>query len=97
MRALSPPPTLPPRHELVIAKGPFTLQNELDLIDAHRLTHLVSKDSGGPDAKLRAAHATRPADHLADPAPGKAGPHVATVDEALRWVQASSSTSPRRK
>src|SRR3954449_9615964 len=55
VRALTPPPTLPPRHELILARGPFSLENELRLIDRHRLTHLVSKDSGGPDAKLRAA------------------------------------------
>lgn len=55
VRALNPPPSLPPRHHLILAKGPFTLQDELALIDAHRLTLLVTKDSGGPDAKLRAA------------------------------------------
>ena len=55
VRALTPPPTLPPDHELILAKGPFSLENERDLIERHRLTHLISKDSGGPDAKLQAA------------------------------------------
>jgi precorrin-6A/cobalt-precorrin-6A reductase len=96
VRALTPPPTLPPRHELILAKGPFTLENELRLIDTHRLTHLVSKDSGGPDAKLKAA-AERGLEIILVKRPPKPGPSVATVEEALRWAQrASSSTSPRR-
>ncbi|MDA0182045.1 precorrin-6A/cobalt-precorrin-6A reductase [Solirubrobacter phytolaccae] len=57
VRALNPPPTLPPHHELILAKGPFDLSTELALIERHQLTHLVTKDSGGPDAKLQAARA----------------------------------------
>lgn len=57
VRALNPPPTLPPNHELILAKGPFALAGELALIDRHGLTRLVTKDSGGPDAKLQAARA----------------------------------------
>jgi precorrin-6A/cobalt-precorrin-6A reductase len=57
VRALNAPPVLPPDHELILAKGPFALTDELELIDRHRLTHLVTKDSGGPDAKLQAARA----------------------------------------
>ncbi|RKQ86229.1 precorrin-6A/cobalt-precorrin-6A reductase [Solirubrobacter pauli] len=58
VRALTPPPVLPPHRELVLAKGPFALAGELELIERHRLTHLVTKDSGGPDAKLEAARKT---------------------------------------
>jgi precorrin-6A/cobalt-precorrin-6A reductase len=57
VRALNAPPVLPPDHELILAKGPFALIDELELIDRHRLSHLVTKDSGGPDAKLQAARA----------------------------------------
>lgn len=55
VRALTTPTSLPPRHELILAKGPFSLENELELLRTRRLTHLVTKDSGGPDAKLQAA------------------------------------------
>src|SRR3954469_10138046 len=95
VRALTPPKTLPPRHELVLARGPFSLEHELALIDRHALTHLVTKDSGGPDAKLRAARA-RGLPVILVRRPGKPGPSVATVEEALRWVQEGASSSPRR-
>ena len=95
VRALTPPKLLPPRHALVIARGPFELRGELELIDRHRLTHLVSKDSGGPDAKLRAAD-QRGLEIVLIRRPRKTGPSVATVDEALRWVQDGASSSPRR-
>jgi precorrin-6A/cobalt-precorrin-6A reductase len=93
VRALNRPSTLPKHHTLVLAKGPFTLENELRLIDEHRLTHLVSKDSGGPDAKLKAAEQRRLQIILVR-RPRTPGPSVATVEEALRWAQ--TSTSPRR-
>jgi precorrin-6A/cobalt-precorrin-6A reductase len=57
VRALNPPPALPRHHALILAKGPFAFDDELALIERHRLTHLVTKDSGGPDAKLAAARA----------------------------------------
>jgi precorrin-6A/cobalt-precorrin-6A reductase len=57
VRALNPPPALPSRHALILAKGPFVLDDELALIDRHQLTHLITKDSGGPAAKLEAARA----------------------------------------
>jgi precorrin-6A/cobalt-precorrin-6A reductase len=86
VRALTPPPTLPRHHHLILAKGPFTLAHELALIDEHRLSLLVTKDSGGPDAKLRAANARhlpvilvrRPALPAADT--------VTTVEAARRWA-----------
>jgi precorrin-6A/cobalt-precorrin-6A reductase len=85
-----PQPPLPPHRELLLARGPYTLQNELALVDEHRIDLVVTKDSGGPHthAKLDAARERglpvivvrrprRPAD-----------PHtVTTVDGALRWAR----------
>ena len=83
VRALNAPTTpLPPRHELILARGPFTLQNELDLIEHHRLTHLISKDSGGPDAKLQAARERGLAVILIQ-RPKAAGAAFTTVEEVL--------------
>jgi precorrin-6A/cobalt-precorrin-6A reductase len=53
----SPEPPLPPRHELILDRGPYTLPGELGLIDAHGIDVVVTKDSGGEltVAKLDAA------------------------------------------
>ena len=58
IRAITPPdPPLPPRHELLLDRGPYAVEQELALIDHHRIDLIVTKDSGGEDtaAKLAAA------------------------------------------
>ncbi|OIK03139.1 cobalt-precorrin-6A reductase [Streptomyces monashensis] len=58
VRSVDPPaPPLPPHTELVLARGPFTVPDETDLLRAHRIDVLVTKDSGGAAtaAKLTAA------------------------------------------
>lgn len=58
VRCIDPPePPLPARHELLLDRGPYTLEGELDLIDRHHINLLVTKDSGGrlTEAKLAAA------------------------------------------
>ncbi|MGN5381439.1 cobalt-precorrin-6A reductase [Streptomyces lasalocidi] len=58
VRSVDPPaPPLPPHTELVLARGPFTVADERDLLRAHRIDVLVTKDSGGAAtaAKLTAA------------------------------------------
>ncbi len=58
IRCVDPPqPPLPPRHELILDRGPYTLSDERTLIDRHRIDVVVTKDSGGEHtiAKLDAA------------------------------------------
>ena len=94
IRTISPPaPPLPPRHELLLARGPFTPAGELALVDRHRIDVLVTKDSGGEagQAKLAAARArSLPVVMLRRPPPGTA-PAVATVAEACAWALQRSS------
>lgn len=49
IRAVEPPPpvALPPRHRVILARGPFELAEELNLLEAERIDVLVTKNSGG--------------------------------------------------
>ena len=53
----SPDPPLPPRHTIVLDRGPFTLEGETALMQRHAVHALVTKNSGGTstEAKLVAA------------------------------------------
>ncbi|MCT9007847.1 cobalt-precorrin-6A reductase [Streptomyces sp. NPDC054766] len=53
----APEPPLPPGTEVLLARGPFTVDDEKSLLRGHRIDVLVTKDSGGAAtvAKLTAA------------------------------------------
>jgi len=80
---------LPPRHELVLDRGPFTLAGELALIDRHRIGALVTKESGGDqtEAKLLAARARRLPVVVVRRPPRPPVETVATVAEAVAWLE----------
>lgn len=77
-----------PNAAFVLARGPFTLENDLALLREHRITLVVAKNAGGEGAraKLDAARAlrlpvlmiSRPALPLRDVAQ--------TPEAALRWL-----------
>ena len=76
-------------HEILIDRGPFTLEGELALIDRHALDVLITKDSGGDmtRAKLEAARIRGlPAIVVARP-PRPPSEMVATVEQALAWLR----------
>jgi precorrin-6A/cobalt-precorrin-6A reductase len=91
IRAIEAPAgPLPPRHELLLARGPFTLDQERALLRDRRIEVVVSKNSGGPatSAKIVAARELalpvvlirRPE---ADPAPA-----VSDVPGVVAWIAA---------
>ena len=70
----------------VLARGPFTVESELALLREHRIDVLVTKDSGGDDAKLVAARRLGvPVVIVRRPSP-PAATVVSTVDQAANWV-----------
>jgi precorrin-6A/cobalt-precorrin-6A reductase len=57
-RSVEPPtPPMPRRMRVVLDRGPFTEAGEAALLAEHRIDVVVTKDSGGADAKLAAARA----------------------------------------
>ena len=90
------PDVLPPRVKTISARGPFAYADEFELLRAHAIDVLVTKNSGGTAtaAKLAAARALNlPVVMVERPAMPEA-PSVETVAEALDWLEgAHSSTS----
>lgn len=91
VRSVDPPsPPLPERTTVVLARGPFTVDEELALLREHAVEVVVTKDSGGAmtAAKLTAARALGVPVVLVRRPPLPDGvPVVATVDEVLGWVR----------
>jgi precorrin-6A/cobalt-precorrin-6A reductase len=94
IRCVDPPaPPLPARHEVLLDRGPYTLDGELALIDHHRIAVLVTKDSGGTytAAKLEAARARELPVVVVRRPERPAAEHVSTVAQALTWATAAPS------
>jgi precorrin-6A/cobalt-precorrin-6A reductase len=84
-----PVPPLPARYELLLDRGPYTLDGELALIDGHAIDVMVTKDSGGEltEAKLDAARARGLPVVVVDRPPRPDVKTVATVGDAARWTR----------
>ena len=91
VRSVDPPePPLPARTTVVLARGPFTVDEERALMAEHGIDVVVTKDSGGhmTEAKLTAARELGIPVVLVRRPPVPPGvPVVATVEEALAWVE----------
>jgi precorrin-6A/cobalt-precorrin-6A reductase len=94
VRSVDPPaPPLPERTVVVLARGPFTVEEELDLLRQHGIEVVVTKDSGGSmtAAKLTAARELGLPVVLVRRPPVPPGVRtVATVEEAVAWVRAQA-------
>lgn len=92
----APEPPLPFRSEVLLARGPFTLEGERALLREHRIDVLVTKDAGGAAtaAKLVAAReAGIPVIVVQRPAVPEGVAGVGSVGEAVRWAQGRISPS----
>ncbi|MFF0263998.1 cobalt-precorrin-6A reductase [Kribbella sp. NPDC004536] len=89
-RCVDPPEPAPTWCELLLARGPFTEPEELDLLQRHHIDVLVTKNSGGPATapKLRAAaHLHIPVVIIRRP-PLPAGVNIVNSPaEALAWLR----------
>jgi len=82
-----PDPPLPPRHLLLLDRGPFTLDDELALAQEHRIELIVTKDRGGAHAEAKLEVARRlglPVIVVRRP-PRPEVASVSTVTDALAW------------
>jgi precorrin-6A/cobalt-precorrin-6A reductase len=88
-RCVDPPEPRPTWCTLLLARGPYDVAGELDLMRRHAIDVLVTKDSGGPatSAKLTAARQLhRPVILIRRP-PLPAGPPVAeSPEQAATWL-----------
>jgi precorrin-6A/cobalt-precorrin-6A reductase len=91
IRCVDPPDEgdLPPRHEVLLDRGPYTLEGELALIDRHRIDAIVTKDSGGAltEAKLAAARERSLPVIVVRRPPRPDVETVTTVEEAVAWCK----------
>ena len=74
--------------EVLLARGPFTVEGERALLDERAIDAVVTKNSGGAatGAKLVAARERGLPVVLVDRPPSPPGPRAETVAEALAWL-----------
>jgi precorrin-6A/cobalt-precorrin-6A reductase len=84
-----PDVAVPGSWEVLRARGPFRLEDEVALLRSHAIDVLVTKDSGGPtDAKLDAAATLGvPVVVIRRPVLPEGVPVVGTVADAVAWVR----------
>lgn len=90
-RIIDPPEpgTLPEHMEFLLARGPFRLKQERELFAAHKISCLVTKNSGGDaaSAKLQAAREQGIQVIMVNRPPPPQGKQVSTVSQASDWLE----------
>lgn len=90
VRSIDPPDAdLPPQHELLLARGPFTVDAERDLMRSRRIDLIVSKNSGGAmtEAKLLAARELGlPVVMIERPRPSNGDLETDSVADVVTWL-----------
>ena len=93
LRSIDAPDDLPPDAELVLARPPFSLADERELMTSRRIDIVVSKNAGGDAtrAKLDAARELRlPVVMIRRPPLGAATTFY-DVEPTLRWIHLGAS------
>jgi precorrin-6A/cobalt-precorrin-6A reductase len=93
VRCVDPPgPPLPARHELLLDRGPYTVEGERALVARHAIDLVVTKDSGGThtEAKLDVARELGLPVILVRRPPRPAVTTVTSVEAALEWARAQA-------
>jgi precorrin-6A/cobalt-precorrin-6A reductase len=88
VRSVEAPDALPLAHaEVVLARGPFALDDELALLGEHAVEAVVTKNSGADAtaAKLAAARRLGLPVVMVERPPSPPGPEAQTVEDALAW------------
>jgi precorrin-6A/cobalt-precorrin-6A reductase len=81
-----------PDTEIVVARGPFTIEGDLALLRDHRITHVVARNAGGEGAKAKLDAARMlglPAIMIGRPILPKRRT-VQSVDQIMRWLTHSA-------
>ncbi len=88
-RSIEPAAQNPPQGLSLLQRPPFSLADEISLMQDHKISHLVSKNSGGraTGAKLEAAKALNIRVIMVNRPQLPAALEVATVAQALNWVE----------
>lgn len=95
LRSIEPPDELAlPSAEVVRARGPFTVADELALMTSRRIDLVVTKNAGGDDAKLVAARQLGLPVVVVRRPPTVPGPCVGTVADALAWLSGVGGPTP---
>lgn len=93
LRLVDPGPVPLPNCTTIIARGPFDVAGDTELLRAHRITHIIAKNAGGDGAaaKLRAARSlTLPVIMIDRPAlPPR--DTADSVDQVLAWLSHSGT------
>ena len=94
VRLIDPPnaPLPLPRHKVILARGPFDEEQEVELLESHAIEALVSKNSGGAATHGKILAARRlglPVIMIARPA-APPGETLESLESIKEWVTARS-------
>lgn len=91
LRLVDPPTSdIPlPNFESIISRGPFTIENDIALLQSHKIELLVSKNSGGTGARSKidaARYLGLPVIMINRPELNRERQEVEDISEALQWL-----------